>query len=187
MNSEGTPEIVYKDEAGYYYVTFHGWDPAHVQSARGVAKSRDFVNWKTAGRRLPNDAMFTGADCTPWNISWAKGGCVGGGAASILRSGDYLYMVIEAPDISLGCLTQPGQQNWVLGLLRAPAAAFLATKQWQPFQAVPTVVPVVKQGCYIQCVLGAGRRVEGGEAGQRRALDDHCTHICLKPLLISAP
>lgn len=150
MGSEGTPEIITKDAAGYYYITFHGWDPTHDASARGVAKTRDFSTWLTAGAALPDDAMFTGLDCTPWNISWASGGCVGGGAASILRSGDYYYMLIEAPDISLGCLTAVGQQNWVLGLLRAPAAAFLPTTQWAPFSAVPTVVPVVKQGCYIQ-------------------------------------
>ncbi len=30
MGDEGTPEIVYKDASGYYYVTFHGWAPQQV-------------------------------------------------------------------------------------------------------------------------------------------------------------
>lgn len=150
MGSEGTPEIVMKDSDGYYYVTFHGWDPTHDKSARGVAKTQDFVHWLTAGTNLPGDALFTSVDCNAWNISWAPGGCVGGGAASILRAGDFFYMVIEAPDVSLGCITTPGQQNWVLGILRSPAGTFLPTGQWEPFAVVPTVVPAVHQGCYIQ-------------------------------------
>ena len=48
---------------------------------------------------------------------------------------------------SLGCLTTPGQQNWVLGLLRSKT--FAPTGQWHQ-ASNPTVVPVVKQGCYIQ-------------------------------------
>jgi hypothetical protein len=46
-----------------------------------------------------------------------------------------MYMLIEAPDRSLGCLG-PGQ-NWVLGLSRAKS--FLASGQWEPFHASPTV------------------------------------------------
>lgn len=49
MAEEGTPEIVHKDAAGFYYVTFHGWDPAHDASARGVAKTKDFATWLVAG------------------------------------------------------------------------------------------------------------------------------------------
>src|SRR5690349_18138593 len=82
----------------------------------------------------------------PWHHS---GGCVGGGEGTILRSGSYIYMLIEAPDITLGCLTTPGQQNWPLGLLRSPTFAF-TTGQWEQFSVEPTVVPIIKEGCYIQ-------------------------------------
>jgi hypothetical protein len=78
-----------------------------------------------------------------------SGGCVGGGEGTILRSGSYLYMLIEAPDITLGCLTTPGQQNWPLGLLRSPTFA-LPTGQWEQFAVEPTVIPIIKEGCYIQ-------------------------------------
>ena len=44
---EGTPEVVRKDAQGYYYVTFHGYDGK--TSARGVAKTKDFVSWETQG------------------------------------------------------------------------------------------------------------------------------------------
>ena len=79
-------------------------------------------------------------DCEKWtdgNFSWGAGGCVGGGEGSILLDGSdgYMYMLIEAPDKSLGCLG-PGQ-NWVLGLSRAKS--FLASGQWEPFHASPTV------------------------------------------------
>lgn len=150
MSEEGTPDIIGRDAEAFYYVTFHGWDPAHGKSARGAAKTRDFVTWLVTGAGLPGDAMFSSLDCNSWNISWASGGCVGGGEGSIYRGNgsDYMYQLIEAPDITLGCLTQPGQQNWVLGLSRAPA--LLPTGQWAPFVIVPTVVPAIKQGCYIQ-------------------------------------
>lgn len=147
MGSEGTPDIVGRDSEGFFYVTFHGWDPTHVKSARGVAKTPDFVNWYTRGPRLPGDAIFSSADCNGWNVQWAAGGCVGGGEGSIVRSGGYMYQIIEAPDVSLGCV---GQQNWVLGLLRAPDLDFLPTGGWQQFYVMPTVVPAVKTGCYIQ-------------------------------------
>lgn len=152
MGSEGTPEIVMKDESGYFFVTFHGWDAAAVQSARGVAKTRDFNTWVTSDGlvSLPGDAIFTSADCMKWPDvpgGWAKGGCVGGGEGTILVDGGYLNMIIEAPDISLGCLGQ--NQNWVLGLLRAPSFQWAST-QWHQMAIEPVVIPVVKQGCYIQ-------------------------------------
>jgi hypothetical protein len=114
MGEEGTAEIVHKDSSGYFYVTFHGWDPAAVKSGRGVAKTRDFVTWVTddGGLALPNDSIFSSTDCDKWNIDWAKGGCVGGGEGTMMRSGDYWYHIIEAPDVSLGCLQD---QNWVRG------------------------------------------------------------------------
>ena len=146
MADEGTPEIVAVDADGFYYVTFHGWDPSHVASARGVAKTHDFLTWFVEGSNLPGDAIFSSIDCNRWNISWAKGGCVGGGEGTILASGDFMYQLIEAPDLTLGCETTPGTQNWVLGLSRAPRGAWLPTGQWQDFAVVPTVVPAIKQG-----------------------------------------
>jgi hypothetical protein len=130
------------------------------------------VNWIVDDglTSLPADAIFTSLDCNRWNISWAQGvfgnhllvvetllpvlfalpgGCVGGGEGTILRSGSYLYMLIEAPDITLGCLTTPGQQNWPLGLLRSPTFSF-PTGQWEQFSVEPTVIPIIKEGCYIQ-------------------------------------
>jgi len=151
MGSEGTPDIPYKDDEGYYYVTFHGWDPTHSQAARGVAKTLDFVNWVTHGAGLAGDAIFTSLDCNQWKgVQWAAGGCVGSGEGTITVSGDFMYQLIEAPDITLGCETTIGVQNWVLGLSRAPRGAFLATGQWQQYAVSPLVVPIVKSGCYIQ-------------------------------------
>ena len=63
-----------------------------------------------------------------------------------------MYQLIEAPDITLGCLTKPGVQNWVLGLVRAQS--FLPSPKWQQIGGSeagnPTVIPAVKEGCYIQ-------------------------------------
>ena len=73
---------------------------------------------------------------------------MGGGEGTILRSGGYYYHLIEAPDRSLACFTSPGEQNWVLGLLRSET--WLPAGRWTPFSVMPTVMPVVKQGCYIQ-------------------------------------
>lgn len=72
MVDEGTPEIVHRDADGYFYVTFHGWDAGRDKSARGIAKTLDFVTWEVAGAGLPGDAIFTSLDCNVWNISWAK-------------------------------------------------------------------------------------------------------------------
>ena len=61
-------------------------------------------------------------DCLKWKVEggWFNGSCVGGGEASIIVAEDgFMYQLIEAPDISLGCDTVPGQQNWVLGLSRS--------------------------------------------------------------------
>jgi len=38
-------------------------------------------------------------------------------------------MLIEAPDISLGCMTEPGVQNWVIGLIRSKS--WLASDLWE--------------------------------------------------------
>jgi hypothetical protein len=143
---EGTPDIVEKSDS-WFYVTFHGYDYNIKKSARGVAKTRDFVTWEVSGYRLPDDAIFSSIDCNNWNIPWAAGGCVGGGEGSMLKSGDYYYHLIEAPDLSLGCITTPGTQNWVLGLLRAPD--FFQSGQWSEY-INPTIVPWIKVGCALQ-------------------------------------
>ena len=121
------------------------------RSARGVAKTRDFVRWETSGAGLPGDAIFGQKDCNKWQVpgGWAGGTCVGGGEGSIIKADDgYMYMLIEAPDRSLGCEPKPGVQNWVLGLLRS--RSFSRAGTWEQFQPSPAVVPAVKEGCYIQ-------------------------------------
>lgn len=84
MVDEGTPEIVEKVD-GKFYVTFHGYDYGRKAAARGVARTTDFFNWEVSGAGLPNDVIFSAADCNRWNVSWATGGCIGSGEASILR------------------------------------------------------------------------------------------------------
>ena len=84
-------------------MTFHGWDPHTLRSARGVARTRDFATWQTAGGGLPADAIMSRVDCEKWasgNFSWGAGGCVGGGEGSILldESDGYMYQLVEAPD-----------------------------------------------------------------------------------------
>ncbi len=145
---EGTPDIIAKI-AGFYYVTFHGYDYTTKRSARGIAKTPDFYHWVVESYDLPDDAIFSSTDCNKWNISWAPGGCVGGGEGSIMRSGDYWYELIEAPDISLQCLTQEGVQNWVLGFMRAPLLSY-TSGEWDVFYIDPTIVPWEKYGCALQ-------------------------------------
>jgi len=118
IGEEGTPEIVEKKE-GYFYVTFHGFDNPH--GYRGIAKTPDFVNWQLVN----NDAIFDKYDCQPWNVPWDSNGCRGGGQASILKDGQYYYMLIEAADKNLACT--PNQQ-WVYGLLRSPS---LEATNWE--------------------------------------------------------
>ena len=146
-HDEGTPEIVKKDDQGYYFVTFHGCNKDATVSARGVAKTMDFVTWETSGDDLPNDAIFGQIDCNTWNIGWVDGTCVGGGEGSILYGPDgYMYQLIEAPDISLSCKGEG--QNWVLGLTRSNV--FSPAGTWEGMNPVPTMVPPTVQGCYIQ-------------------------------------
>lgn len=117
---EGTPQIVEK-VGGDYYVTFHGYDYAKRAAVRGVARTPDFVSWNTTGAGLPGDAIFAAADCEGWNVTWAAGGCIGSGEASILRDprSGYMYEVIEAADGGLTCDTSWGGQWWPLGLVRS--------------------------------------------------------------------
>ena len=101
-----TPEIVEK-MAGEFYVTFHGYDYARKQAARGVARTRDFVTWETTGgaAALSGDVMFSSADCQWAEVPWGgHQGCIGSGQASIIsgRSG-YKYQVLFSLSIMLSC------------------------------------------------------------------------------------
>ena len=116
---EGTPDIVEKVN-GDFYVTFHGYDYVSKRAVRGVAATKDFVNWRVTGSDLPDDAIFSYQDCNKWNVSWANNTCVGGGEGTTVVGDDgYKYMIIESPDISLTCDGTPGVQNWVIGLVRS--------------------------------------------------------------------
>ena len=63
-----------------------------------------------------------------------------------------MYMLIEAPDVNLGCHPEPGVQNWVLGLLRSKTFSRAGT--WEQFGddggSSPTVVPAVKEPRFLQ-------------------------------------
>jgi hypothetical protein len=111
---EGTPQIVSK-ENGQFTVTFHG---AHgspqVNGYRGVATTNDFHQWQVTGASLPGDALLSPVDCNSWG-GWNAGGCIGFGAARLLRSDGYNYILAEAADTSLNCVAG---QRWVFGLLR---------------------------------------------------------------------
>jgi len=143
---EGTPDIVYKKN-GYFYVTFHGFNYSTKQGYRGVAKTKDFHYWKTSGPDLPNGPIFAAPECQAWNP-----GCIGGGEASTLIAGNYQYMMIETPTISLACTAG---QNWPIALLRAPKDTFpvWSSPQWQRFHANPlltTAWPGPRSRCSIQ-------------------------------------
>jgi hypothetical protein len=143
---EGTPDIVYKKN-GYWYVTFHGFDDFTKHGFRGVAKTADFHHWITSGPNLPNGPIFASPECQAWNP-----GCIGGGEASTLIAGNYQYMMIETPTISLACT--PGQ-TWPIALLRAPKDTFPAWSSplWQRFHANPLLTtswPGPKARCSIQ-------------------------------------
>jgi hypothetical protein len=109
---EGTPEFIEK-KLGYYYFSFHGQDG--TRGYRLVARTRDFSNWEVDGSGLPNDAIFSPRDCANWDYR-GNGPCIGGGAASIATSGDYTYMLIEAPTRNLACTAG---QYWPVGLVRS--------------------------------------------------------------------
>src|SRR5579884_1550612 len=145
-HDEGTPDIVYK-KRGYFYVTFHGFDPATKEGFRGVAKTADFHHWIVAGPGLPDAPIFAPPECRAWNP-----GCIGGGEASTLIAGKYQYMMIETPSLSLACT--PGQ-TWPIALLRAPKNAFppWSSPLWQPFRANPllqTAWPSSRAKCALQ-------------------------------------
>jgi hypothetical protein len=148
MVDEGTTQIIRKTN-GYYYVTFHGANISGGKStgARGVARTRDFRTWEVSGADLPGNAMLAPADCNPWNANWGTGGCIGEGDASMIRSGGYNYMLVEAADKSLSCT--PGQK-WVFGLMRNTNLGPSGT--WENYGYNPLVVGQTDSpnGCTLQ-------------------------------------
>ena len=106
MGDEGTPEIVEK-MAGDYYVTFHGYDYTRKRAARGVARTRDFVDWNVTGGegRLSGDVMFSSEDCQWAEVPWqGEAGCIGSGQASIIKGGSgYMYQVAACVCVVCGC------------------------------------------------------------------------------------
>jgi hypothetical protein len=153
MIDEGSVQIIRKSD-GFFYVTFHGADDGPpVTGARGIARTRDLGDangWQVAGADLPGDAMLSGTDCNRWAVHWKSGGCIGTGDASLLRSGGYNYMLVEASDVSLLCT--PGQ-NWVFGLVRS--RAFGRSGTWASYGGNPFVVPAVRNplGCSLQYMV----------------------------------
>jgi len=139
---EGTPEIVMKKD-GWFFVTFHGYDYDAKRSARGVAKTQDFVSWTIKDSDLPGDTIFSSLDCNKWQTTWAPGGCVGGGEGTILKSGDYYYQLIEATETNLWC---QDDQWWLLGLVRSTSLTSISG-EWEQFKVDPTVIPQNKNGC----------------------------------------
>jgi hypothetical protein len=147
---EGTPQIVEKRSDGNFVITFHGYDYQANRGVRGVALTKDFLNWMTIGDGLPGDAIYSRDDCMTWKMSWAPGGCIGSGAASVLVSNKtgYLYMMIEAADVSLVCLLQPNQQWWPFGLVRSTSWA--ASPQWQNINPANPFLLGPHVGCTLQ-------------------------------------
>ena len=151
-NEEGTFQIIHKDQAGFFYLTFHGARiyADTIWGYRGIAKTKDFVNWIVADADdslLPGKAIFTPEQCASWNANWT-GPCIGGGHASVLNSGDYSYMLIEGADLGLNC---PVGQNWFLGLYRTPSHIVPAAGAWESFDQNPFVTHTQRrQPCPVQ-------------------------------------
>ncbi len=152
MIDEGTFHIVEKVGA-YFYVTFHGYDYKRRLAARGVARTTDFQHWHTTGGDLPGDVIFAAADCQPWNVSWT-GGCIGSGEASILRApSGYMYQVIEAADLQLGCDLTLGEQWWPLGIVRSKT--WRASPGWEqmPVESTPFVGGAAGNEPHVGCSI----------------------------------
>ena len=139
---EGTPKILY--ENGTIYVTFHGASNTNgtIYGYRGIATTTDFISYTKAA----DDCIFDRHEAKDWNVEWiGDNGTVGGGAAAYIKDGEYWYMLIESPDISLTC---SAGQNWPIGLLRSKT---LTNTQWENFSnnPLPELTPVgpTELGC----------------------------------------
>ena len=141
---EGTPDIVEKVH-GYFYVTFHGFSPP--KGFRGVAKTADFHRWIVSGPYPPDAPIVAPPECQSWNP-----GCIGAGEASTLIAGNYQYMMVETPSVSLACT--PGQR-WPIALLRTSKYLWPAWSSplWQRFHANPLLLtswPGPRSYCGVQ-------------------------------------
>ncbi|MCB9653609.1 MAG: hypothetical protein H6729_05710 [Deltaproteobacteria bacterium] len=123
---EGTPDFLFKYN-GYQYFSFHGYDGRF--GYRGVARTRDFVTWETRGPRLPGDALFTSRDCTAYDA-----GCIGAGASSTLKSGDYYYVLVEMPTVNLACTRG---QDWPFMLFRS--TDLVRSGNWEAYPGNPFI------------------------------------------------
>ena len=154
---EGTPEIV-KKANGFYYVTFHGVNPAHavvhagngtrpvMKAYRGIAKTRDWHTWVTDSDDLPADAIWSSRDCQGWSVRWSQEtGCIGGGHASTLITPTYMYMLIELADLSIDCTAG---QHWVIGLVRTRGPA--KSGEWEQYAHNPLMSHESGGPCSIQ-------------------------------------
>lgn len=123
---EGTFNIFRKDSAGYFWVSFHGYDG--TRGYRGIAKTTDFVNWIAGDSSLgvPADATITARDAATWRETW-NGGNIGAGNGSIVEENGYTYDLVEATDVNLGCAEN---QRWDLGLFRTNN---IAGNQWSQY------------------------------------------------------
>lgn len=138
---EGTPQILKKVD-DYYYVSFHGYRGADQTGYRGLARTKDFRYWVTSGADLPNDAMQSSTDCSNWIL-----GCIGAGAASMIRSGGQNYAIVEVANKSLGCTAG---QDWSFALMRS--STYAASGAWENYPSNSFVVNenVSPGGCALQ-------------------------------------
>ena len=140
---EGTPAILVDN--GTIYVTFHGASNTHgtVFGYRGIATTTDFKTYTKAA----DDCIFSRLDAKDWNVDWNRNGSVGGGAAVYLKDGEYWYMLIESPDISLACVEG---QNWPFGLMRSRSLTSTKWEDWagNPLPEFTPVGPAVSAWTY---------------------------------------
>lgn len=149
---EGTFNIFRKDSAGYFWVSFHGYDGS--RGYRGIAKTTDFVNWVAGDTAygVPADATISARDSATWRETW-NGGSVGAGNGSILEEGGYTYDLVEATDVNLACTNN---QRWDLGLFRTNS---LTGNMWSQYpQGNPIVYSslALENGMVRLCNLGYG-------------------------------
>lgn len=123
---EGTPEIIHQSN-GQFLVTFHGFDYASKKAFRGIASTPDFRTWNVTGGGLPRGPLLSAFDCRHQLPN-----CVGVGQASTLFTEKYIYVLAEAMDKSLQCLSD---QQWQFFLYRAPKGAFpqSGSNVWQTY------------------------------------------------------
>jgi hypothetical protein len=143
---EGTPEFI-QYKFGYFYFTFHGYDGQ--KGYRGIARTLDFASWEATGADLPGGAIFSKKDCLNWKYSpnqTGESGCIGGGAATTIKSGDYYYTLIEAPNVSLACLDG---QYWPIGLIRSSNIAE-SSGNWEHALNNPIIKPLGNFACALQ-------------------------------------